>query len=246
MLMRNGLAARATALAIEHADRVVVVSRALREQIWAYPQLHRHIDIIPNVVDMNAFASRRVPRKADRPRRLLFVGEMETSIKGVDYLLGAVSILRDRGHELQLDLVGDGRNRREYEASARRMGVADVCAFHGSVSHEGVAQMMSEADLFVLPSLAETFGVVLAEALAAGLPVVATRCGGPEEIVTPDVGVLVDAADSSALADGIEEVLSKLHKFSAEHLREVAESRYGQESVAGRLITLYRQVISSR
>lgn len=246
LLMRNRPAAHATRFALRSADRVIAVSRALRDQIWSYPQLRRHIDIVPNVVNASAFAARRAPRDPLGAARLLFVGEMETSIKGVDYLLGAVSILRDRGVDARLDLVGDGRNRRDYEAMSRRMGVSSLCTFHGRLPHEEVARLMLGADLFVLPSLAETFGVVLVEALAAGLPLVATRCGGPEEIVTPDVGLLVEPADSSALAAGIEDMLSRLDSFPARHLRDVAESRYGQESVAGRLLTLYRQVVARR
>jgi L-malate glycosyltransferase len=242
MLMRNRFAAFATRFALQSADRVVVVSKSLRDQIWAYPQLRRLINIVPNVVDTRAFSIPRAPRAEAASTRLLFIGEMDTSIKGVDYLLGAVALLRRRGVELQLDLVGRGRNRTEYEALARRLGVDDVCRFLGVVPHEEVARLMSKADLFVLPSLAETFGVVLVEALSSGLPVVATRAGGPEEIVTPDVGVLVESADSAALAEGIFDVISRLDEFPAEHLREVAEGRYGQASVAGRLVTLYKQV----
>lgn len=243
MLMRNRFAAYATRLTLHSADRVVAVSRALRDQIWAYPQLHRHVDIVPNVVDMEAFSGRRKVFAPGETKRLLFIGEMETSIKGVEYLLGAMSILKERRVEVQLDLVGQGRRAREYESLARALGVSERCRFLGQVSHEEVAELMARADAFVLPSLAETFGVVLAEAMAAGLPVVATRCGGPEEIVTPDVGVLVERANSAALADGIEDVLSRPEEFPEEVLRAAAENRYGQVSIAHKLLSIYRQVV---
>lgn len=248
MLMRDRFAAWATRQAIQSANRVIAVSRALRDQIWAYPQLHRHIDIIPNVVDTSAFqiADRGLgiaeSVRDPKSKRLLFIGEMNTPIKGVDYLLGAMSLLRKRGIDCHLTLVGQGRNRREYETTARRLSVADLCQFVGVVPHSEIARLMSESDVFVLPSLAETFGVVLVEAMSAGVPVVATHCGGPDEIVTPDVGVLVETANSAALADGIEDVLSRLDQFSPASLRGEAETRYGQRSIAGKLVTLYRQV----
>lgn len=243
MLMRDPAARVASRVAFRAANRVIAVSNALRAQILAYPQLRRRIDVLPNLVNVEDFAVAPQPRSEDAPFRLLFVGEMETSIKGVDYLLGAVSLLRKKGAALRVDLVGQGRNRRDYEALARRLEVVDICQFHDVKPHAEIARLMAQADLFVLPSLAETFGVVLVEALAAGTPVMSTRCGGPEEIVTPDVGLLVEPANSTALAEGIEDMLSRLAGFPPEHLRAVAAERFGQESVARRLCALYSEVV---
>jgi glycosyltransferase involved in cell wall biosynthesis len=243
LLMRNRVAAFATRVALLAADRVIAVSKSLRTEILAYPELRRHVDIVPNVVDVSAFASERAPRASHF--RLLFVGEMETRRKGVDYLLRAMSLLRERGLDVCLDIMGGGRHKEMYKDMAAKLGLAAVCRFHGAVPHRQIASLMAGANLFVLPSLAETFGVVLVEAMAAGLPVVATRCGGPEEVVTPDVGVLVDPADPQALADAIADVLGRLDDFPQEHLRRAAEERYGQESVATRTLTLYREVVGS-
>ncbi|MDQ3928195.1 MAG: glycosyltransferase, partial [Chloroflexota bacterium] len=168
LLMRNPLAALATRTALRAADRRIAVSQALRGEILAYPQLRMPIDVIPNVVDASAFSAPRRERGPGEPYRLLFVGEMETRRKGIEYLLNALPTLKERGWDVSLTLVGEGRNRAEYEALARGLGVADVCHFHGMAPHEEIARFMSEVDLFVLPSLAETFGVVLVEAMAAG------------------------------------------------------------------------------
>lgn len=245
-LMRNRPAALATRQAIRGADRVVAVSAALRGQIAAYRELRRPIDVIPNLVNVGQFVVKSEARRAEGPARLLFVGEMRTNIKGVDYLLEAVSVLRKRGVEVRLDLVGDGRKRSEYEALARRLGVDGVCHFHGALPHEQVAAMMPSYDVLVLSSLAETFGVVAVEALASGVPVVATRCGGPEEVLTPDLGVLVEKADPEALADGIMDVTRRPGDFPPEHLRRTVEARFGEARVTGRLVSLYRQVGEAR
>jgi glycosyltransferase involved in cell wall biosynthesis len=244
--MRNRPAAFATRQAIRGADRVVAVSAALRGQITAYRELRRTIDVIPNLVNVGQFVVKSEARGAEGPARLLFVGEMLTNIKGVDYLLEAVSVLRKRGVEVTLDLVGDGRKRPEYEAMSRRLGVDGVCHFHGALPHEQVADMMPSYDVLVLSSLAETFGVVAVEALASGVPVVATRCGGPEEVLTPDLGVLVETADPTALAEGITDVIRRPGDFPPEHLRRAVDERFGEAAVTGRLVSLYRQVREAR
>jgi glycosyltransferase involved in cell wall biosynthesis len=244
LLMRNPLAAWATTRAMRAADRVIAVSAALRAEIWVYPALRRPIDIIPNVVDTAAFAGERGPRAPGAPARLLFVGEMETERKGVPDLLAAVADLQRRGVAVRLDLLGGGRHLDEYRRLAEQLGVAAICRFHGVAPPAAVPAALAQADLLVLPSRHETFGVVLVEALAAGVPVVATRCGGPEEIVTPDVGVLVPPGDVPALATAIAEVLARPEAFSPDHLREVAACRYGQAAVARQLSQLYRQVVA--
>jgi glycosyltransferase involved in cell wall biosynthesis len=243
-LMRNPLAALATSRSVRAASRVVAVSRSLQEEMWAYPRLRRRIAVIPNVVDTTMFAAPRVPRAPGEPARLLFVGHMETPVKGVNYLLEAVARLTAQGVAVRLDLAGGGRLQASYEATAQRLGVAERCLFHGVLPPGAVAGLLAASDLLVLPSLAETFGVVLIEALAAGVPVVATRCGGPEEIVTPDVGRLTAPADVEGLTAAVAEVLTALPDFPAEHLRAVAEQRYGQGALARRLAALYRQMVA--
>lgn len=244
-LMRNLPAALATRFAIHRADRVVAVSDALHDQITSYPELRRSIDVVPNLVNVREFAVKSQTRSVDGAARLLFVGEMRTDRKGVDYLLAAISILRQRGVAVTLDLVGDGPKRREYETLARQLNVAEVCRFHGALPHEQVVHIMSAYDLLVLSSLAETFGVVVVEALASGVPVVATRSGGPEEVLTPDLGVVVEKADSEALAEGIADVLARPGDFPPDHLRRVTEERFGEAKIAARLVGLYRQVIEA-
>ena len=243
LLMRNRLAALATRLSLRSADRVITVSAALRDQILSYPQLRRSINVVPNMVNTDAFSPQSRHESRPDTLRVLFVGEMETDIKGVSYLLEAISLLRDRSPDISLDLVGDGRNREKYRSLAHDLGIADICHFHGWQSRDDLACLMSDSDILVLPSLAETFGVVLIEAMASGIPVVATRCGGPEEIVTPEVGLLVEPADATALANAIASISTRLDEFPAERLRKIAEERYGRAAVSQSLMTIYKQIV---
>src|SRR5262249_62288753 len=98
---------------------------------------------------------------------------------------------------------------------AVELGMSDHVTFLGHRSPLEVAQAMAKSTVVVLPSRAESFGSVLVEALACGTPVVATRCGGPEDIVNDDVGKLVPKEDARALADGLLSVLEDRGRFGS-------------------------------
>jgi len=106
-----------------------------------------------------------------------------------------------------------------------------------------VRRAMWAADAFVLPSRAENFGVVLIEALTTGLPLISTRCGGPEDIVTPDVGLLLEPEDEPALGDALVTMRATASSYDRDHLRAIAVARYGYASVGAKLRDFYRATL---
>lgn len=97
------------------------------------------------------------------------------------------------------------------------------------------------ADAFVLASRHESFGIVVIEGLASGLPVVATKCGGPEETVTPECGVIVPPEDPVAFADGIAEIMRR--QFDKRDIRRYFESHFSAAAVVPRIVKLYGEAI---
>ena len=191
------------------------------------------IEVHPNTVDTDVFTV--AEHGGHSPRRLLNVGNL-TEKKGHAYLFDALPRLED----VHVDVVGDGELRASLEAQARDAPVT----FHGEVPKQEVARMMSEADLFVLPSTHETFGCVLIEAMASGLPSVATAVGGVPEVLTDEAGELVPPRDSGALAAAIERALAR--DFDAPALARQAEERYGYEAFAARWTEVYERLLADR
>src|SRR5262249_32619426 len=150
----------------------------------------------------------------------------------------ALRQLLDRRRDLRLVLVGGNfyrRTRRQEEQLhrlAQELGVRDRVDFVGMKSPHEVADLMRQSSLLVLPSRAESFGLVLVEALACGIPVVATRCGGPADIVTDQVGSLVPPEDVEALALAIDRVLTDRTQYRAAHLRAYALEHFAWEQIA--------------
>ena len=231
------------------AARVVVVSDALAAEIRdALPELAAALDerleVVPNTVPVELFHARA---RSDRRRgELLYVGARKPD-KGIATLLEAFALARADIPELTLRLVGRSPTAADedgWRTRAAELGVADAVAFDPPVDRAGVADAMARADLFVHPSRRETFGMVAVEALASGLPVVATRSGGVEEILGPDphaVGTLVATDDARALADGILETWARRDAFDPAALRAGAEARFAAPAVARRLIEIYER-----
>jgi glycosyltransferase involved in cell wall biosynthesis len=197
---------------------------------------------MPNVVDTRVFRPGEV-RGNDGPVRLLNVASLHDK-KGHEYLLEALARLRREGEDVVLDVVGDGPRRDELEALARRLGIQDQARFLGIKSSGDVAALMRGSDVFVLPSLWENAPHVVLEALASGLPLVATDVGGVSELFSEDEGVLVPAADPERLALAVRDVSARRSEYSPERLSRHARERFGHERV-GRLWTeVYGEVVA--
>ena len=227
-------------LAFRWASRVLPVSYVLQEAIERYG-IRSRFQVVPNVVDTTLFSPCAQRRTDADPKRLLLVGQL-VPVKGVPYLLHALSDLRKKRDDWHLDIVGDGDRRMEYEQLAGDLKLCDKVTFHGLKPKPEVAEFMRRADLFVLPSIFETFSAPAAEALATGTPVLATRCGGPEEFVVNDVGVLVTPGDADALCGGLDYMLDHLHRYSRREISQYARERFSLEVVGAKLHAVYQAV----
>ncbi len=230
-------------LAFRWADMVLPVSRHLQNAIERYG-LRGCFRVIPNVVDTSLFFPSPKLRTDSDLKRIVFVGQL-APVKGVPYLLKAASHLRGKRADWHLDIVGDGKQRMEYECLATDLKLGDAVTFHGSIGRSEVAEFMRRADLFVLPSLAETFSVPAAEALACGTPVLSTRCGGPEEFIVEDVGLLVPSQDADALFRGLDQMLDNLHLYSRQRISQYGGERFSPEVVGAQLHAVYEALIGS-
>ena len=227
----------AAKLTFERAELVLPPSDALRRAIESYGIAAR-FRIVPNVADTTRF--RPGGERPAGPPRLLAVGLLYEA-KGYEYLLEAVSILARAGRDLRLDVVGDGPRRDEYEALTDRLAIRDRVAFHGLVPKDEVARFMREADAFVLASRYDNNPSVLVEALACGLPTVATDVGGIPELVDDGNGLLARPRDAAHLAERIGELLDGLDRYDRPAIAARAASRFGRDAVGRQLAAAYEE-----
>jgi len=230
--------------AFEQAALVLPVSEDLKKHIerlgiWA------RFQVVPNVVDTSLFSpptASEVKGEDAGKKRLLTVALLDPK-KGIPYLLEALAQLREKRDDFVLDIVGDGPNRAEYEELTRKLGLQDVVRFRGLKTKQEVAEFMRKADVFVLPSEWENLPCVIIEAMASGLPIVATNVGGIPEMVSNEVGRLVPPGDPEALARALDYMLDHYGEFSSEALARYAQERYSYQAVGRKLDQLYRSVL---
>jgi teichuronic acid biosynthesis glycosyltransferase TuaC len=225
----------------------IVVSEYVRRTVEQFAGTMPNLSVIPCGVDGSVFTIPAAPPTRD-PNQILFVGAIR-HVKGVDLLLRALRLLHDRGRETRLVIVGEAfygsyqQDERRLKTLVEELGLGDVVRFVGKQVPPELVQTMQKSAVLVLPSRAESLGMVLVEALACGTPVVATRCGGPEEIVNERVGVLVQPEDPEALARGLEQVLDRAWTHDPLGLRAHALKTFGLESVGNRLRRVYEAAV---
>jgi len=197
-------------------------------------------DVLPNIVDFCFFA-KDFPRDSSSNFIFLTVGSLEYK-KNHELLLRSFAA-GFKNQQAYLRIGGDGPLRRKLIRLARELGILGQVFFLGHLSRDDVVGEMQRANCFVLPSNYETFGVVLIEALASGLPLIATRCGGPEDIVNAGNGRLVDVGSVEQLASAMRYVKNNITKYSRDTLRNEASTHYSASAFVKKAIDFYERAI---
>jgi glycogen(starch) synthase len=225
------------------AHRVVANSHALRTLALAsVPETA--IDVIPNGAALPAFNPRR--RQAGSKLRILSVSRL-IARKGLDTLIMALA--RSRREDLTLDIAGDGPFRSALMKLAASHGVADRVHFRGYMDRTGLASLYAESDIFVLASTAESCSMALLEAMAAGLPVIATNVGGTVELVDHGSnGLLVGAQNVDELSLALHTLAgdpAQRERFGAAS-RRLARERFSWSAVARQYEAIFEESLGQR
>ncbi len=238
---------RLTTKAVRAAAGIVTVSEELRQRAIALGASPARVHALLNGCDSATFrlgdraAARRELGIDPAARLILYVGRLD-ALKGLRELIESASRLASRHPRLQLAFVGEGLFREELQKRAAASALPDRVHLPGACSSPAVAQWMTAADVFCLPSYSEGCPNVLVEALACGRPVVGTAVGGIPELVTADCGILVPPRDSAALAGALHAALQRPWDEPA----IARKFRRGWEEVAAETDAVCRQVLSNR
>lgn len=184
--------------------------------------------------------------QSSKELRILYVGHHEVR-KGIGYLLEALALLQREGIPVRLVTVGGGHQLSELKRKAAELGIADLVTFLGYVpdsNEEKLPRIYADSDVFVFPSLMEGFGFVLAEAMASGVPVVASDVSAIPEVVG-DAGVLFPAGNSGALAEILRELAANARRREelAQRGKARVEALFTWDKAVSRILPIYQEAI---
>lgn len=193
--------------------------------------------VMPNSVS-DIFMDREIEKKNGRDFQFCHISLLDAK-KNVEALIHAFASKFRNDETVSLVIGGDGPSRPALQNLTRECGVSGQVEFAGPLSRSQVRDVLARSDAFVLPSHFETFGVVLIEATAMGLPVIATRCGGPEDIVTDKNGILVPVDDTAALAAAMQRMYESRVHWDRQRIRDDCRERFGADALVRKWREIY-------
>jgi len=200
----------------------------------------KNVFMVPNIVDGSRFKLRNNVQQVEIQIGLLGSLFSEKHTKGLDILIYALRMVSFKFH---LHVGGAGKMIPWYNDLAKENGIAEYCTFYGGVSPNEVPKFMERLDIFVCASRVESFGIAILEAMAAGVPVLSTDCGGPRDFVNEENGSLVDVNNVKALIVGLTEMHTKLSTFDPRRIRQFVLDNYSQEKFLINIEDVYRRII---
>jgi glycosyltransferase involved in cell wall biosynthesis len=236
------------ALKAARADAVIAISDYARGRLRAIgAPSETRIEVIHCGVDIREYDRRPAQRDRTAALRLLTVARLEQR-KGIETLLRAIARLAERETRVGLTIVGDGPDRDRLVSRAAELGVEGIVTMAGAVAEDEVTGFYGRADAFCLPSSAEGVPIVLMEAMASSLPVVATAIAGVRELVDDGVsGLVVPAGDEVALADSLQRLISEpelAHRLG-ESGRDAVALQFSLQGSAERIEALFVELAAA-
>jgi glycosyltransferase involved in cell wall biosynthesis len=234
------------------ADTLIVANPQTRKALPLGSRGFIYEGISEVSVDLRIFQFERAARPDDGIVRFVYLGRL-VAWKGVNLLLEAFKKVSDQAGSLNLalEILGDGDERAALEEQAARLGLGAQVQFAGWLAPNEAAERMKRSDVFVLPSLRESGGIVLMEAMALGLPIVATNWGGPGVHVDDASGIRVDPTSRTTFIDGLAEAMLRLARSPELRARmghaareRVKRGTYTWDHKIDRILEIYRETLT--
>ncbi|MCX6292042.1 MAG: glycosyltransferase [Bacteroidetes bacterium] len=237
---KNLFARMFTRFIVKQSSAVTTVSGFLEEKMKEHG-LHSDFFIIPNIIEVPAMNEK--VKQPGGPVRILVVADLVDEIKNISGTIRAFSAVRRDHSNLQLDIIGHGKDEVMLKDLVRNLQLDDVVFFHGVKSNKEVYDAIMQCDFVVMNSNFETFSLICAEALACGKPVIATRCGGPQEFIDEAAGILIDPGSREQLISAIKKMTGTFKSYPPDQLKQFAASRFSSETVSKKFLGVYQQVL---
>lgn len=233
---KNGQIMQKVLLPMQKANQVIAISPHAVADIKSKTGVTSVC--IPNPVDETLF-SPAAPLPPSSPFTFFTLGRMVPQ-KGIPDLLKAISLIKNP--DIYFRIGGEGECKQQYQQLAEELGIAKRIKWLGSLNRTEAAKEFQQCHAFVLSSIHESMGVVYAEALACGKPIIATRSGGADYIVTKNNGLLTEVGNPLQLAEAMDAMRNTYSSYDPQAIREDFLARFSSAAISKQLYRLYEEV----
>lgn len=226
--------------AYKNAKKVICVGSLLKKNLTPYLNTPEKATVIPNFVDISTFIPSNHQTEKEKKFTFISVGNLSKR-KGFTELIEAFNQSFHQLPQVSLLIVGDGEETENLQKKIQELKLEERIKLTGRLSRKEVAELLAKCDAFVLASYAETFGIVFIEAMATGMPAIGTICGGPEDIITPESGYLIQPGKIALLAEKIYQLYQNYEQFDKTRIRQSIAERFDFRLAGQKLKEIYQK-----
>ena len=224
--------------AYDNADKLISVGGKLKEEMKVYTD--KKIVVIANIVDTSIFKYEK--DKKDAKFKFVSVCMLKAD-KNIELLIRAFASKFANKDDVELMIIGDGPEKARLEVLAEELKVKKQVEFVGAVERTKLPNLLQKAEAFVLPSNYETFGVAYIEALACGLPIITTKCGGPEDFYEESLGYIVPTGDLEGLSKAMNDMTINYGSFKSEDISKYIKEKFSNKVIVKKIKEVFYEVI---
>ena len=240
ILIRNTSQLKNATKIYNYANYIIAVSVALKNKILKLCN-NKNICVIPNIIDVNKFTiEEHSKNKKTNSFSFISIGHL-IERKGHDLVITALSEIQKDYPNVSLTIIGRGNKEVELKKLVKKLNVKNI-KFISQVPNDKICSFLNDSDCFVLASRQETFGVVYAEAISCGIPVIATRCCGPEEFVNKINGLLIDVNNLDSLVLSMKYMIKNAKLYDKKKVRKTIVDVCSEEAFICNISKVYEEM----
>ena len=228
-------------------DKTIAVSSGQRFLDGLEARKHQNCTVIPNMLDP-LFLERDIKPASIETFDFIFIGMLIEGKGPIESILAFNEAFKNlvfrtpNNKKIRLRIIGGGPLFKRCKIIINKCGIPENVQLLGQMSHKDIIEEISNASCFVLPSQIETFGVSYIEAMSCGLPVIATKCGGPESFVSSENGILIPVNDIDALVNAFRYMSLNIDKYDRQLISAHTRNKFSPTSITTQLLSVYKDL----
>jgi len=224
----------------ENASYNIAVSKEFQGLLESKYSVKFHY--LPNIVNVDFFQNTSMTNEQEKEFTFINIASLNKN-KNQEMLIRSFNSAFNANENIKLIIAGDGPEYTNLKKCIKELNLTKQVTLYGSASRKEVRTLLQKSNAFVLSSNYETFGIVIIEAMACGLPVVATKCGGPESIVTDNkLGVLCEINEKS-MSKALKTVYENKDIYNAQYIRNYTVDNFSETAIVEKLNVIYKKVL---